>query len=202
MSGPDRPLVDRPMSVLGLHEYADTATGLMAIDAATKAAPVEVVTIRVINPGKLVAVVTGDEAAVELSLAASRKSAGSSLVDELFLTAVHPGVISALTHAAWETWDALCIVETATIATGIAAADLAAKTAAVTVAEIRIDDSMGGRASIRLVGPIGEIDVASSAATEYAAGRDALIRAVTIANPHEDLRPHLIGGGAGSHGDR
>jgi microcompartment protein CcmL/EutN len=138
-------------------------------------------------------VATGDEAAVEMGLAASRRVAGELLQGELFLPAVHPGVIAALREPAWERWDALAIVETTTIAAGITVADLAAKRADVTVAQIRIDDGMGGRASVRLIGPIGEIESAMAAATAHAEANGTLIRAVTIPNPHEDLREHLAG---------
>jgi microcompartment protein CcmL/EutN len=177
--------------VLGVHEYANTAVGLEAIDAAAKNAPVKIISVQVVNPGKLVAALTGSEAAVELALAASRRVAGDDLIDALFLPFVEPEVIHALEGPSWERWDALCVVETATICGGIMAADIAAKRADVEVAEIRIDNAMGGRASVRLVGPIGEIQAALAAATEYAAERGILVRAVRIPNPHEDLRPHL-----------
>ena len=181
-------------TVLGVHEYADTAIGLVSVDAAAKAAPVEIVTVRVVNPGKLVMAITGDEAAVELGLVASSRVAGDYLLDELFLPAVHFAVVAALRESAWDRWDALAILECATVTTGIAVADIAAKRAAVDIAEIRFDDSMGGRSSVRLLGPIGEIDVAVAAAAEYATRHGTLVRTVTIPNPHDDLRVHLTGG--------
>lgn len=174
--------------VLGVQEFADTATGAQALDAAVKVAPVTVLDVRVVNPGKLVVTLTGDVASVELSLKAARDVAGSRLVDELFLPSVEPEVVAALTgRSSADGWDAMGILETATVTTGIAVADIAVKRANVRIAEIRIDDAMGGRASVRLIGPVGEVEAGMEAGKTYAEGRNALIRSVIIPNPHEDL---------------
>lgn len=178
--------------VLGVQEFADTATGTQALDAAVKAAPVTILDVRVINPGKLVAILTGDVASVELSLKAARDVAGAGLLDELFLPSVEPAVIAALAgRASVEDWDAMGILETATVTAGIAVADLAVKRAEVRVAEIRIDDAMGGRASVRLIGPVGEVEAGIDAGKTYAADRNVLVRSVIIPNPHDDLRAFI-----------
>ena len=178
--------------VLGVQEFADTATGTQALDAALKAAPVTILDVRVINPGKLVAILTGDVASVELSLKAARDVAGAGLLDELFLPSVEPAVIAALAgRASVEDWDAMGILETATVTAGIAVADLAVKRAEVRIAEIRIDDAMGGRASVRLIGPVGEVEAGIDAGKTYAADRNVLVRSVIIPNPHDDLRAFI-----------
>ena len=178
--------------VLGVQEFADTATGALALDAAVKVAPVSVVSVQVINPGKLVIILTGDVASVELSLTAAREVAGAGMVDELFLPSVEPAVIAALSgQDMGDEWDAMGILETSTVTTGIAVADLAVKRADVRVADIRIDDAMGGRASVRLIGPIGEVESAMDVGRSYAQERGALIHSVVIPNPHDDLRAFL-----------
>ena len=178
--------------VLGVHEFADTATGARALDAAVKAAPVTLLMTRVINPGKLVFIITGDVASVELGLRAARLAAGTGLVDELFLPYVEPGVIAALAgQGIAGDWDAMGILDTATIAAGVAAADRAAKRADVRIAEIRIDDAMGGRASVRIFGPVGEVEAGLEAGAGFAEGRGLLVRSVLIPNPHDDLRALL-----------
>lgn len=178
-----------PTAVLGVQEFGDTATGALALDAAVKVAPVQVIDARVINPGKFVIIITGDVASVELALDAARGVAGENLVDELFLASVEPAVVTALSGGAIvPDWDAMGVLETATITTGIAVADLAVKRADVRIAEIRIDDAMGGRASVRLIGAVGEVEAGLEVGRTYAGARDALVRSVIIPNPHEDLR--------------
>lgn len=185
--------------VLGIHEYADTAIGTEALDAAAKVAPVVVLRVAVINPGKLVVVLSGDVASVELGLKAARTCAGEGLLDELFLPLAEPAIIPALGREPYSgEWDAIGILETATVTAGIAGADIALKRADVNLTEIRFDDAMGGRSSVRLTGPVGEVEVAVEAAVEYARERGALVRSVIIANPHEDLRAVLAGRRDGS----
>jgi bacterial microcompartment shell protein len=105
---------------------------------------------------------------------------------------VEPAVIAALTGAAMTgEWDAMGILETGTVTAGIAVADLAVKRADVRIAEIRIDDAMGGRASVRLIGPVGEVEAAMDAGKTYAESRSALVHSVIIPNPHDDLRALL-----------
>jgi microcompartment protein CcmL/EutN len=178
--------------VLGVQEFSDTAVGARALDAAVKVAPVTLLTVRVVNPGKLVFVITGDVASVELSLRAGREAAGTGTLDELFLPYAEPGVIAALANQgdAGE-WDAMGILDTATVAAGVAAADVAAKRADVRIAEIRIDDAMGGRASVRLFGPVGEVEAGLDAAAANAESRGALVRSVLIPNPHDELKALL-----------
>jgi bacterial microcompartment shell protein len=178
--------------VLGVQEFADTATGALALDAAVKVAPVTIVSVRVVNPGKLVVILTGDVASVELSLKAARDVAGDGMLDELFLPSVEPEVIAALSGEAMTgEWDAMGILETGTVTAGIAVADLAVKRAGVRIAEIRIDDAMGGRASVRLIGPVGEVETAMDVGKIYAENRSVLVHSVIIPNPHDDLRALL-----------
>jgi microcompartment protein CcmL/EutN len=175
--------------VLGIQEFSDTAVGAESLDAAVKVAPIRIVSVQVINPGKLVTVFTGDVASVEMSLRAARIAAGEGLLDELFLPQVEPGVVAALSgRTLADGWDAIGIVETATVTTGVAAADVALKRASVRLAQLRVDDAMGGRASVRLIGPVGEVEAAVDAARSFAREREALVRDVIIANPHDDLR--------------
>jgi len=180
--------------VLGVQEFADTAVGAEALDVAIKVAPVTVLRVSVINPGKLVTVITGDVASVELALKASRDRAGDGLIDELFLPLAEPAIVPALGGKPYDgAWDAVGILETATVTTGIAGADLALKRADVHLTEIRFDDAMGGRSSVRLTGAVGEVEVGIEAAAAYARARSALVRSVIIANPHDDLRAVLAG---------
>lgn len=179
--------------VIGIQEFSDTAIGARALDAAVKVAPVTLLMARVINPGKLFYVLTGDVASVELSLRAGQRAAGSGIVDELFLPFAEPGVVAALSRdGTVGEWDAMGILDTATIAAGVAAADQAAKRAEVRVAEIRFDDAMGGRASVRLIGTVGEVEAGLEAGAASAESRGSLIRSVLLPNPHDDLRSLLM----------
>lgn len=187
----------KQVDVLGAQEYGSTARGLKALDAMVKAAPVSVLSVQTINPGRYVVFITGDVASVEVSLAAGKRSADGVVLDELFIKNMHPYVIPALSSSASieagkdGDWDAIGIIETTTIIAGVYAADAAAKKADVRISAIRLDSHMGGRASVKLMGELGEVEAAVEAGSEEAARRGALLTSVIIPRPHPDIAPYL-----------
>lgn len=180
------------IDVLGMQEYGDTAIGYQALDAIVKAAPVRIIRVLTVNPGKLVIFFTGDVASVEASLAAGERTGAEQLVDRLLIPNLHPAVAAALAGAADTVeWDAVGVVDVATITGGVEAADKGAKATGVRVVQIRFDDSMGGRSSVRFTGSLHEVEEAMAAMEEFLTPRNLLVRRVIIANPHPDVLPSL-----------
>lgn len=184
-------------AVIGVFECSDTAAGIGALDAALKSAPVEVVWSVTVNPGKLVWIITGDEASVPIALDAAsafcRGLGEGTMIDRLFLPAAAPDVSAAIQGEKREpAVDAAALVEMATVTAGIAVADVMAKAADVRIARIVMDDRLAGRASVRVTGRVGEVDaaLAEAQAAASAAGR-VIVRTVRIPRPHDDLWEHL-----------
>ena len=183
----------RQYDVIGVQEYSSIAAGVEALDAMAKAAPVEVITTRTVEPGRLVILITGDVASVEASLTGGKAGREADLVDELFIRNLHPHVIPAIRgEGAQGEWDALGIIESNSAAAGIEAADLAAKAAGVRIAEIRLAGGMGGKSTVKLMGSIHEVEAAMQAGVASVAGKGLLRRQVTIPNPHPDIRSHVL----------
>lgn len=185
--------MNRQYDVIGVQEYASIALGVQALDAMVKAAPVEVITTRLVEPGRLVILLTGDVASVEASLAAGSSGRQGDLVDELFIQNLDPQVIPALRGEAQAgDWDALGVIECLSVASGIEAADAAAKAAAVRVAEIRLAGGMGGKSTVKLMGRIHEVEAGMASGVRVAADKGRLCRQVILANPHPDIREHVL----------
>ncbi len=182
-------------TVLGALEFDGVAAGLFALDEVVKAAPVEVVAVRTICPGKYVILFSGGEAAVEASLVKGRESQEASLVDMLYLPSVHPGVIPAI--SATETpvvLDAIGVLEAMTVIGAIEAADRAAKRADVKLLHIRLGNEMGGRSSVKLMGPIGEVEAALQAGGGLLQMKHILYNMVTIPRPDGQIANHILQG--------
>ena len=179
--------------VIGVQEYSSIAAGVQALDAMVKAAMVEVITTRTVEPGRLVILITGDVASVEASLAGGRTGREADLVDELFIRNLHTQVIPAVRgEGAAGEWDALGIIESNSVAAGIEAADLAAKAAGVRIAEIRLSGGMGGKSTVKMMGSIQEVEAAMAAGVRSVTDKGLLRRVVTIPNPHPDIRSHVL----------
>ena len=183
------------VDVIGVQEFSSIAAGFLALDAFVKAAPVRILATRIVTPGKLVALFTGDVASVEASLAAGRQVCGEELLDELFIPNLHREVIPAIQGpVAVVEWDALGIVESLSVTAGIVAADLAAKEAEVQIPEIRLAGGMGGKSTIKVMGPLEDVQASLSAGAGYVQGRGLLCRQVLIPRPHPDIWEHLLKG--------
>ena len=97
-------------------------------------------------------------------------------------------VISALfgTHVS-ERKGSLGLIETFSAASAIKAADIAVKTARVSIYDLRVSRGMGGKGIIMLTGEIGDVTAAVEAGSAYAAGEAMLSSYAVIAAPHEEL---------------
>jgi bacterial microcompartment shell protein len=170
----------RPLQpALALVELASIAVGIETGDAMVKRAPVEVVHAGTVQPGKYLVLVAGAVADVEEALAAGMETGRCCLVDTVFLPNVHDQVVAALrgTRRAG-VGEALGIVETATVAATIEAADAGVKGAQVELLELRLGDGLGGKGYLRFDGTVADVEAAVALAVERVA--DALAAAGSV----------------------
>lgn len=176
---------------VGLLEFDSIAAGIVAGDAMAKAAPVSALYAGTVHPGRYLVLVGGDTASVEIALEAGGTD---TLVDSLFLPDVHPDVPAGLataSPAALVDGDALGVVETASAATAIVAADAGRKSADVALAGLRIADDLGGKAYCLFTGIVADVEVAVEEAVGRTEHRGRLVRASVIARLHDEMRDNL-----------
>jgi microcompartment protein CcmL/EutN len=177
---------------LGLIELSSITAGIVAGDAMAKRAPIGELHAGTVHPGKYLVMVSGDVAAVEEALAAGRVSAGSALLDELFLPAVDPAVIEALRGGRrGSDGEALGVVETRTVAATLQASDAGVKGAGVALLEIRLADGLGGKAFALFGGALTDVEAAVAHAAAAVSSADGLIASAVIAQLHPDMRHNL-----------
>ena len=190
----------RPMEpALAVLELASIAVGIEAGDAMVKRSPVDVLLAGTIHPGKYVLLVAGHVADVEEAYEAGLAVGESCLVDTVLLPNVHPAVVAALRGARRAgTGEALGVIETATIAATVEAADAGLKGADVALLELRVGDGIGGKGYLLFDGTVADVE----AAVEIAIARvsDGLLGSVpggrapigrVIAQLHREMRTEL-----------
>lgn len=191
------------IETLALLELRDTPSAYNALDAMVKVAPIELVRVVTVNPGKTLVIVTGDVASVESALDAGVRQVGTSLMDSFLLPYVHPEVVAALRivpRGETVTPDSLGLFDAATVASGIEAADRAVKTADLRILSLRFDDSMGGRCAVYLSGLLNEVQAGMDEVREYLVSKDQLVREVIIPNPHPDMIRAFTASGTSQQG--
>jgi microcompartment protein CcmL/EutN len=175
-------------AALGMLEIGSIAEGFAAADRAVKAAPVRLLLCRPASPGKHLVLFAGEPAAVASALRAGSEGLTRPPLDTLLLPQADPGVVEALGAAKRSApIDAAGIVECATVATLLVAADVAVKTADVELATIRAANGLGGKSWFVVTGEVAQVRAAVTAAAGFARSREQLVGEVVLPQPHRDL---------------
>lgn len=179
---------------IALLEFDSISAGIVAGDAMVKTSPIGAIYAGTIHPGNYLVLVSGDTASVEIALSTGTEVAGSRLMDSVFLPDIHPEVTAAIVSgndAAGLREEALGIVETATVAAVIDAADAGVKAANVKVASVRLADGLGGKGYVLFSGVVAEVEAAVEAASTRTTQHGTLVRADVIAQLHEEIAANL-----------
>jgi microcompartment protein CcmL/EutN len=186
---------DDGVRVLGGIELDSVAAGAQVLDTMAKKAPVRFLDVRTVCPGKYVILFTGDEASVEASLTDGAEIRPECVLSWLYIPTLHESVSQALGEVEVDyELDAVGILESFSVLGAIEAADAAAKAAGVTVVHIRWGDEMGGKSSVKFVGPLSEVQESLAAGVAVLQRKESLCKQVVIPRPHADLGPHLTRG--------
>ena len=176
---------------IAIWEFPSIVDGVHGADAIAKGAPVVSLLTGTTHPGKYVVLVAGDTASVEVA-AEIVVTLDVEILDHRLLPDVARVVADAVTDpdiTAPTTREAIGVVETATVSSGIDAADAAVKAADVALGALRMADGIGGKAYFIVDGTVGEVEAAVDAAVERA-GR-SLVASVVIPQLTDELRADL-----------
>ncbi|MFW2380272.1 MAG: BMC domain-containing protein [Acidimicrobiales bacterium] len=172
---------------IGLLEFDSIVAGIVGADAMAKASPVAALYAGTVHPGRYVVLVGGDTAAVEIALEAGGTN---TVVDSLLLANVHPAVVAAITGTEPDkpiTPDAVGIVETASVASAIVAADAGVKAAEVSLAALRLGDDLGGKAYCLFAGTVADTEASVDRAAQEIERGGKLVATAVIPQLHQDM---------------
>jgi microcompartment protein CcmL/EutN len=185
---PARPAIEPALALL---ELDSIAAGIQTGDAMAKRAPIDVIRAGTVHPGKYLVLVGGAVADVEEALDAGREVGASSILDVVFLPNVHPELVAAIRgERRAAAGEALGIIETATVAAIIEAADAGLKGARVRLLELRLADDLGGKGYLLFDGPVADVEAAVEIGAARVAGSPGLAWRV-IARLHPEMADNL-----------
>jgi microcompartment protein CcmL/EutN len=177
---------------LGLVELSSIAQGLYAADEIVKKAPVRLLSLAPVSPGKILIVFAGDESSVRSSHERGLEIGEGWLTDELLIPQLHPQVIPAMNETVKVKYlEATGLIETETASSCVIAADRAAKAARVQLLEVRLARGIGGKGYFTMTGPLEEVEAALEAGIQEPQARGLLVNRVLIPNPDPELLKHL-----------
>ena len=175
-------------NAIGMIELTSIAKGIYATDLMLKTAYVEVVSATPVCPGKYIAIIQGDVAAVESSIRVGVEIAGEYLVDSFMLANVHQDVFPAITATTMpDGIGALGIMECFSLSTMIIAADAALKAADIQALELRLGSGLGGKAYFTFTGDVAAVEAGVDAGKAIALEKGLLVDIEVIPSPTDKL---------------
>lgn len=180
-------------NAIGMVEFTSIARGIYAADQMVKISEVEIVTATTTCPGKYIAIVHGDVAAVESSVQIGEKVAGEFWVDSIIIPNVNPQVFPAITGATMpERIEALGIIESFSMSTMVIAADAILKSAELEPLELRLGNGLGGKAFFTFTGDVAAVETGVEAGKNIADQKGLLVNAEVIPSASDKLIPSLF----------
>ena len=177
---------------IGMVEFNSIARGIYAADQMVKISEVEIVTAASTCPGKYIAIVHGDVAAVEDSVRIGERME-EFFVDSIVIPNVDPGVFPAITGATMpDRVQAIGIMESFSLATMIICADQILKAAELQAIELRLGNGLGGKAYFTYTGDVAAVKAGTDAGEAIAQEKGLLVNSEVIPSPSELLVPSLL----------
>ena len=180
---------------IGMIELTSVGIGYQVQDAMLKAADVELVLGRTICSGKFINVVTGNVAGVNAAMAAGLNAAPDGIIDQMVIPNVHASVFPALGQSVVLPEGrpgAVGVIETYSAASALEAADIAAKTAAVTLFRIHLAMALGGKGFVMMAGTVANCHTGVENGAQLVREKGLLVSAVVIPGPSPELFTEYI----------
>ena len=178
---------------IGMVEFSSIARGIYAADQMVKVSEVEVVTASTSCPGKYVAIVHGDVAAVKTSIETGEREAGEYYSDSMVIPNVHPQVFPAITGATCtEGINALGIMESFSIAAMLETADAILKAADLDGVELRLGNGLGGKSFFTYTGDVAAVKSGTDAGKEIVQSKGLMVNFEVIPSPSPVLIQSLM----------
>lgn len=177
---------------IGMIEFTSIARGIYTADQMVKVADVEIVTAGSACPGKYIAIVHGDVAAVQESVSTGERLAGEYLVDSIVIPNVSPAVFPAISGTAMpDKIRALGIVEAFSLATMITTADAILKAADIQAIELRLGNGLGGKSYFTFTGDVSAVETGIETGKAIAEKKGLLVNAEIIPSLSERMIPSI-----------
>ncbi|HAA80323.1 MAG: Microcompartments protein [Caldanaerobacter subterraneus] len=177
------------MRAIGLLEFKEITRGVYAADVMLKGAPVELLLIDNICPGKLIVLIGGEVSAVKNAISRGKEVFNEGVIEEVVLTNPHPSLSTVFLQKRQPkklNYNSIGIIETLSVSSAIKAADKAVKGANAEIIDIKIARFLGGKAIVVLGGEISAVKVAIDAGIS-AVQKGKLVSSTVVANINEKL---------------
>ncbi len=183
-------------SALAVLDYQDIPSGIFAVDAILKKAPIAFIRAGTTTRGRYLVLFGGSTASTAESLNEAMATTESALIDHAFLPDVHPALFDGVFGAHRKASGALLVIETETASSIVRAVEAALKGTPVQLIEIRLSDTgLAGKGVAVMTGSLHDVEAAAVLAAAGSGVNAAAPRGFShrlIAAPHEVLERDVV----------
>src|SRR5436190_628794 len=159
-------------SALAVLDYEDIPTGIYAVDAILKKAPIAFVRAGTVTRGRYLVVFGGSTGSTQESLNEAVALTGANILDQAFLPDIHPDLFDAVFGTRRRANGSLLILETETASAIVRAVEAAMKGTPVELIEVRLSDTgLAGKGIALMAGTLQDIQSAADLASGRARRR-------------------------------
>ncbi|MBC8183514.1 BMC domain-containing protein [candidate division KSB1 bacterium] len=177
---------------IALIEFSSISTGILASDAMIKKSPISLFKSGTVSRGKYLVLIGGSVASVEMSFREGLDVGKYLIEDKVLLPDIHPEVIETILGKRNKITDeSFGIIETASVAAMIEAADAGIKGATVKIVEIRLADALGGKAFVIFNGKVEDIEAALEIGTNAIPNKALWRNKSIIPSIHDELAKEI-----------
>ncbi len=178
---------------IGMIEYKTVSAGVLATDVMVKTAEVDIIEAQTVCPGKYIAIISGELSAVRAAVDNAKNSNPMQFIDSFVLGNPDQSIFPAITGTC-ETNEikALGVLETYNASKIIVAADVAAKTANVSLIEIRVARGMCGKSYMMITGEVAAVTAAIERAKDAVSEDGMFLDSSVIARPDKKLCDSIL----------
>jgi microcompartment protein CcmL/EutN len=170
-------------SALAVLDFEDIPTGIYAVDAILKKAPIAFVRAGTVTHGRYLVVFGGSTGSTLESFNEAVAVTGSAILDQAFLPDIHPALFDAVFGTRRKANGSLLILETETASSIVRAVEAALKGTPVELIEVRLSDAgLAGKGIALVAGTLHDIQSAADLA-----GQRARVSFRLIPAPHDVL---------------
>jgi len=176
-------------SALAVLDFDDIPSGMYAVDAILKKAPIAFMRAGTVTRGRYLVLFGGSTASTSESFNEALERVGTAVIDHVFLPDVHESLYDAVLGTRRKGSGSLLILETDTASSIVRAVEAAVKGTSVDLLEIRLSDTgLAGKGIALLIGSLPEVEAAATlAAAGFGSHAPRGFSHRVIAAPHDVL---------------
>ena len=179
---------------IALIEFNNISTGIIAADAMIKKAPIAMLKAGTVSRGNYLVLIGGTVASVEESFKQGLNIGGEIVIDKVFLPGVHQQVMDAILGKKRKVqFEALGVIETASVAATIEVSDAAIKGTVINIVEMRLADSLGGKGFVLINGKVEDVETAVNIALNAISNKALWRNSIVITAIHFELAQEIEG---------